>query len=252
MNSPFHLAGSVAVVSGAGSGLGRATAALLRERGAEVVGLDLRPPAGPTDTTCLEVDVTSSTQVVRAMERVADLAGPLRVVVCCAGTAPAERLLGRRGAHTTRSFRRTLAVNLTGTAHVLHAAVSLMLRQQDRGVAQGGLVVCTASVAAFEGQVGQVAYASAKAGVVGLVEDAATTLADRGIRVNAIAPGTFDTPMAAAAGPGVLERISAGIPHPSRLGRPEEYAALVLALVDSPSVSGQTVRLDGALRLAIR
>lgn len=249
-----RLEGTVAVVTGAASGLGRATVRALAERGAEVVGLDLQTPEDSSmDVEFLAVDVTHRDQVEAAMASVTKRGRPLRVVVNCAGTAPARRLLGRAGVHDIASFRRIVAVNLTGTFHVLSAARRLMIGQlegDDRHPDR--VIVNTASVAALEGQMGQIAYATAKAGVVGLTARAARELRAHGIRVNAIAPGPFDTAMAASASPQVLARLTADVPFPSRLGRPAEYASLVLALVGNAAINGQTVRLDGALRLAPR
>jgi NAD(P)-dependent dehydrogenase (short-subunit alcohol dehydrogenase family) len=245
-----------AVVTGAASGLGAATAAALTERGVTVFGLDL-PAAfersGPVDGLVqLGADVTSEDEVQAAINTVIQAPVPLRIVVNCAGIAPGRRVLGKDGPHPLELFRRTIEVNLLGTFNVLRLAAEAISATDPDTSGQRGVVICTASVAAYEGQVGQIAYAASKGGVVGLTISAARDLAQFGIRVNSIAPGIVDTPMLAGLNAEFRERLSATVPFPARLARPEEYARLVTMLVEHDYLNGETIRMDGALRMAPR
>ncbi|MFB9075122.1 MULTISPECIES: SDR family NAD(P)-dependent oxidoreductase [Citricoccus] len=247
---------SSALVTGAASGLGAATAAMLAARGVRVIGVDL--PAGISKAPAVEgvtyvpADVTDAEQV-RAAVAAAGEAGPLRMAVNCAGIAPSARILGRNGSHDLGMFETVVRVNLIGTFTVMTLAAEAMAQTDpvDEDV-QRGLIVNTASVAAFEGQVGQAAYAASKGGVHSLTITAARDLASFGIRVNTIAPGILETPMLATVGEDYRAGLAAGVPFPARLGRPEEYAQLVGSLLDSDYLNGATVRLDGALRMAPR
>ena len=245
-----------ALVTGAASGLGAATAAMLSGRGVRVFGVDL--PAALEDApdvpgvTCVPADVTDREQVRGAVAAAAG-AGPLRTVVNCAGIGPSARVLGRQGVHDLDLFETVLRVNLLGTFTVLALAAERIAATDpvdDDG--QRGLVVNTASVAAFEGQVGQAAYAASKGGVHSLGITAARDLASAGIRVNTIAPGVIETPMLAAVGEEFRAALAAGVPFPRRLGRPGEFAQLVAAFLDNDDLTGTTVRMDGALRMAPR
>ena len=245
-----------ALVTGAASGLGAATAAMLAARGVRVTGLDL--PAGLERAPAVDgvsyvaADVTDHDQVRAAVAAAAD-AGPLRTVVNCAGIAPSARVLGRKGPHDLALFETVVRVNLLGTFTVLTLAAERIAATDpvdDDG--QRGLVVNTASVAAFEGQVGQAAYAASKGGVHSLTITAARDLASSGIRVNTIAPGVLETPMLAGLGEEFRAGLAAGVPFPHRLGRPEEFARLVGSFVDNDYLNGATVRLDGSLRMAPR
>lgn len=248
---------SVALVTGGGSGLGEATARRLHADGAAVVLLDL--PNSPAQKVADELgerarfvaaDVRDEAQVKAAVDAAQEL-GDLRVVVNCAGVATPGRVLGKRGVHDLEQYRTVVEINLIGTFNVLRLAAEAMAQNEpvdeDRGV-----IVMTASVAAYDGQIGQAAYASSKGGIVGLTLSAARDLADKGVRVMTIAPGTFETPMMAGLPNDVKSVLEAQVPHPSRLGRPEEYAKLVGTIVDNTMLNGEVIRLDGALRMPPR
>ena len=245
-----------ALVTGAASGLGAATAAMLAGRGVRVFGVDLpaaleNAPDVP-GVTRVPADVTDREQVRGAVAAAAG-AGPLRTVVNCTGIGPSARVLGKKGVHDLDLFETVLRVNLLGTFTVLALAAERIAATDpvdDDG--QRGLVVNTASVAAFEGQVGQAAYAASKGGVHSLGLTAARDLASAGIRVNTIAPGVIETPMLAAVGEEFRAALAAGVPFPRRLGRPGEFAQLVAAFLDNDYLNGTTVRMDGALRMAPR
>ncbi|MFI7493865.1 SDR family NAD(P)-dependent oxidoreductase [Kocuria sp. M4R2S49] len=245
-----------ALVTGAASGLGAATAAMLAGRGVRVFAVDLPAAiekAPDVDgVTYLAADVTDPDQVRAAVTAAAD-AGPLRTVVNCAGIGPSARVLGKQGVHDLGLFETVLRVNLLGTFTVLALAAERIAATDpldDDG--QRGLVVNTASVAAFEGQVGQAAYAASKGGVHSLGITAARDLASAGIRVNTIAPGVIETPMLAAVSDEFRAGLAAGVPFPRRLGRPGEFAQLVATFLDNDYLNGATVRMDGALRMAPR
>ncbi len=252
----MEIAGSAALVTGAASGLGLATAAALAARGATVYGLDLAAEVSgataPDGVTLLPADVTEEDGVRAALARVDDDGQRLRVAVNCAGIAPSTRLVSRRGPHDLDLFRTVVAVNLVGTFNVLRLAADAMSRQPADADGQRGVVVNTASIAAFEGQVGQVAYAASKAGVAGMTVTAARDLAQHGIRVMAIAPGIVDTPMMAEMPDDVRAGLAASVPFPKRLAGADEYARLVLMIVAHDYLNGETIRMDGALRMGPR
>ncbi|MFC0530290.1 SDR family NAD(P)-dependent oxidoreductase [Phytohabitans kaempferiae] len=251
------LSGAAALVTGGASGLGRATAASLVEAGASVVLVDLpgSPGAeaaaklGPHATFC-PADVCAEDDVARAVATATE-AGPLRVVVNCAGVATPGRVLGRRGPLPLDAFRAVVEVNLVGTFNVLRLSAAAM-RANEPVDGERGVAVLTASVAAFEGQVGQAAYAASKGGVAALTISAARDLADAGIRVVTIAPGIFETPMLRGLPEPVQQSLAAQVPHPSRLGHPDEYAQLVRHIIDNRYLNGAVIRLDGAVRMAPR
>lgn len=251
---------TVALVTGGASGLGEQTARRLLEAGAQVVLVDL--PGGRGEEVAASLgerahfagaDVRDEEQVAAAVAQAASL-GELRIVVSCAGVATPGRILSRRGVLGLDAYRTVVEINLIGTFNVLRLAAEQMAKNtpDDGGHGDRGVVVMTASVAAFDGQIGQAAYASSKAGVVGLTLTAARDLADKGIRVMTIAPGIFETPMMAGLGEDVKSSLEALVPHPPRLGRPEEYASLVAHIVDNPLLNGEVIRLDGALRMPPR
>jgi NAD(P)-dependent dehydrogenase (short-subunit alcohol dehydrogenase family) len=251
----MHIDATTALVTGAASGLGAATAALLAGRGAHVVGLDLPAAIEKTDGAdgvhLVAADVTSATEVQAALDGIPADAPPLRIVVSCAGIAPARRILSSKGIHELELFEKTIAVNLVGTFNVLRLAAAVIADQppaDDDG--QRGVIINTASVAAFEGQIGLIAYSASKGGVAGMTVPAARDLARSGIRVNTIAPGIVDTPLLAALGPDVNASLAAGVPFPARLARPDEYAQLVAMIVEHDYLNGETIRMDGALRMA--
>lgn len=252
---------TVAVVTGGGSGLGGATARRLVADGAKVVILDLEGSAAPAlvdelnaqredSAVFVTADVRDEAQVQAGIERATQL-GELRIAVNCAGIATPGRVVGRGGPLSLETFRTVIDINLVGSFNVLRLAAAAMLGNEpldgDRGV-----IVNTASIAAFDGQIGQAAYAASKGGIVGLTLSAARDLADKAIRVMTIAPGTFETPMLAGLPSEVKEVLEKQVPHPSRLGRPEEYANLVRHIVDNPMLNGEVIRLDGALRMPPR
>lgn len=237
------------LVTGGASGLGRAAALALKARGFRVVVLDLKP--GPDDLLYVEGSVAEEEDVRRAVERAVGEA-PLFALVNAAGVAHAEKVLTREGPHGLAAFRRVLEVNLLGTFNALRLAAWAMRENSPDSEGQRGVIVNTASVAAYEGQIGQAAYAASKAGVVGLTLPVARELAEWGIRVVTVAPGVFATPMLQGLPEKVQEALAAQVPFPKRLGRPEEYAALVLHILENPMLNGEVIRLDGALRLPPR
>ena len=253
----MQIEGASAIVSGAASGLGAATAAALTAAGAHVVGFDLAAGwerNGGMDRvfTAVSGDVTSEPDVAAAVAAAAEK-GPLRVAVSCAGVATAGRILSRQGVHDLDLFGSIVAVNLLGTFNVLRLAAEAMSATEpvdDDG--QRGVIVNTASVAAFDGQVGQIAYSASKGGVAGMTLPAARDLAQYGIRVLTIAPGILDTPLMAGITEEFRVSLAANVPFPKRFGRPEEYANLVLSMVSQDYLNGQVIRLDGALRMPPR
>jgi NAD(P)-dependent dehydrogenase (short-subunit alcohol dehydrogenase family) len=244
--------GISAVVTGAASGLGAATAVALARAGAQVIGLDLAASIEKgtrvDGVRLVAADVTSEEEVVAALETV-DTAAPLRVAINCAGIAPAQRTLSSRGPHDLALFRKTIEVNLIGTYNVLRLAAERIARAEPDANGQRGVIVNTASVAAYEGQIGQTAYAASKGGVVGLTIAAARDLARYGIRVVTIAPGIVDTPMLASLGEEVGAALAATIPFPQRFAKPEEYASLALTVIGHDYLNGETIRMDGAIRM---
>src|SRR5438552_6397346 len=244
----MKIEGIGALVVGGASGLGAATVELLKERGANVAVADLKPPEDGGDTPFYETDVQDEEKVKAAVEGAVEALGELRFCVNCAGVGWAERTIGREGPANPMPFEITLGVNLIGMYRVLrHAAWAMSTNEPDEDGNRGAFVM-TASIAAFDGQIGQTAYSASKAGIVGLTLPAARDLARIGIRVCTIAPGTFDTPLLAALPQENRDALGAAIPHPSRLGRPEEFAALAVHVAENPMLNGETIRLDGALR----
>lgn len=248
---------TVALVTGGVSGLGEATVRRLHAAGAAVVIVDLPRSNGARLADELgararfaAADVRDEVQVRSAIAAAAEL-GELRIVATCAGVAPPGRILGKRGLLPLEDFRAVVEVNLVGTFNVLRLAAEAMATNEPVG-GDRGVVVMTASVAAFDGQVGQAAYAASKGGVVALTLTAARDLAGLGIRVMTIAPGVFETPMMAGLPQDTRERLQALVPHPPRLGRPAEFAALVEHIVANPMLNGEVIRLDGALRMPPR
>ena len=248
---------SVGLVTGGASGLGEATVRRLHAAGAAVVVADLDPARGSAlvdelgeRARFVRTDVRSPEEIAAAVEAAREL-GELRVAVTCAGVATPGRVVGRKGPLYLDTFRTVVDINLVGSFNVLRLAAAAMADNEpvdgDRGV-----VVMTASIAAYDGQVGQAAYAASKGGVVGLTLPAARDLAETGVRVMTIAPGTFATPMLAGLPEETRRVLEAQVPHPSRLGDPREYASLVAHVVDNPMLNGEVVRLDGALRMPPR
>lgn len=249
----MEISGASAIVSGGGSGLGEATAEALAQAGAKVVVLDIDAAkaevvAARIGGVAIAGDVAEEAVVAAAVET-ASLLAPLRVVVACAGIAPAARIAGRGGPHDLALFERVIRVNLIGTFNLMRVAASRMTGNEPLADGERGLIICTASVAAYEGQVGQAAYAASKGGIVALTLPAARELARFGVRVVTIAPGLIHTPLMDTLTPEAREALSRQPLFPQRLGKPAEFGALVLTIAANPLLNGETIRLDGALRL---
>lgn len=249
---------TVAVVSGGASGLGAAAAQALAKAGAQIVILDRNTQAGAQTASDLkgvfiETDVSDPTSVADAMAQIRNQYGALHVAVNCAGIAPAAKTVSKGAAHDPAVFVNTIKVNLIGTFNVASQAAAVMAGNDPLdGDGSRGVIVNTASVAAYEGQVGQVAYAASKGGVVGMTLPMARDLAAQGIRVCAIAPGLFKTPMLEGLPQEVQDSLGAQVPYPSRLGKPTEYAQLVCHIVENQMLNGEVIRLDGAIRMTPR
>jgi NAD(P)-dependent dehydrogenase (short-subunit alcohol dehydrogenase family) len=253
---------AVAVVTGGASGLGLATTKALLDEGAKVVILDLPSSKGEDVAKDLNsefgadraafaaADVTDEEAVAKAFD-VAETMGPVRIVVNCAGTGDAIRVLGKSGVYPLNKFARIVNINLVGTFNVLRLGAERMVKTESIG-GERGVIINTASVAAFDGQIGQAAYSASKGGVVGMTLPIARDLADKQIRVMTIAPGLFDTPLLAGLPEPAKASLGAQVPHPSRLGNPSEYGALAVHIVQNPMLNGEVIRLDGAIRMAPR
>jgi len=247
---------TAAIVTGGASGLGAAAAAALAKNGAKVFAFDL--PASIEGAPSVEgveylaVDVTDHEQVRAGVAQAAASDVPLRTVVNCAGIGPSMRILGKKGVHDLAFYAKVVQVNLVGTFNVLALASEEIAKTEGDEFNQRGVIVNTASIAAYDGQVGQAAYASSKGGIVGLTLPAARDLAQYGIRVCTIAPGIVETPMLATVNEEIRAALAAGVPFPQRLGRPEEYAQLALAIIEHDYLNGEVIRMDGALRMAPR
>jgi NAD(P)-dependent dehydrogenase (short-subunit alcohol dehydrogenase family) len=247
--------GHVAIVTGGASGLGAATARALAAKGAKVALFDINLDAAQSVANeigglALSCNVSSAGDAEKAVARVIDELGTPRILVNCAGIANAGRIVGRDGPHDLDLYRRVIEVNLIGSFNMLRLVSDAASKLDPLETGERGVIISTASVAAFDGQIGQAAYASSKAGIAGLTLPAARELARFGIRVMAIAPGIFGTPMLLAMPQEVQDSLAASIPFPSRLGKPEEYAALALHIIENPMLNGETIRLDGAIRMA--
>ncbi len=254
----MQVEGANALVVGGASGLGEATARRLHAEGASVLIADLNADKGGTLASELgeragfiEADVLEAEEVEAAVGAASE-DGELRISVCCAGIGWAQRTVSKQGPHDLEIFTNVVKVNLIGTFNVLRLAAAAMVGNEPDEGGERGVCVNTASIAAFDGQIGQVAYSASKGGIVGLTLPAARDLASHGVRVLTIAPGLFDTPLLAGLPAEQREKLGAGIPFPSRLGRPAEYADLVAATVANPMLNGETIRLDGALRMPPR
>lgn len=254
----MRIDGSVALVTGGASGLGEATVRQFVSRGGSAVIVDLNEERGHAlatelgaAATFVRADVSNPEQVQAAVDRATSM-GTLRAAISCAGIGIAMRTIGRDGTpHDLGAFQKIISVNLFGTFNILRLAASAMAKNEPQD-GERGVVVNTASVAAFDGQIGQVAYSASKGGIVGLTLPAARDLAKSQIRVVTIAPGTFDTPLLASLGEEIRAALAATIPHPSRLGRPDEFGALACHIVENSYLNGEVIRLDGAIRMAPR
>ncbi len=249
--------GHAALITGGGSGLGAATAAKLAARGAKVALLDVNLEAAKAVAArigglAVACDVTDDKAMAAAIGEARAAHGAARILVNCAGVGPAKRIVGRDGPMPLADFERVIKINLIGTFNAMRLAAADMQTLEPLEDGERGVIVSTASVAAYDGQIGQAAYASSKGGVVALTLPAARELAQFGIRVNAIAPGIFSTPMLAALPEETQKSLAVSVPFPKLLGRPEQYADLVLHIVENRYLNGETIRLDGALRMAPR
>ncbi|MEW6296904.1 MAG: 3-hydroxyacyl-CoA dehydrogenase [Thermodesulfobacteriota bacterium] len=256
----MDIQGIVAVVTGGGSGLGEATARSLVAKGAKVAVLDLGSSKGAVvaqdlgpNALFVAADVTDDEQLAAAISRTVEAFGALHVAVSCAGIATAGRTIDKDGTPLDmRPFRKTIEVNLIGTFNVIRLAAARMVKNPPNADGERGVLINTASVAAFEGQIGQAAYAASKGGVVGMTLPVARDLARDGIRCCTIAPGIFETPMLMGLPESARKALGASVPFPQRLGRPAEYAALACHIIENPMLNGETIRLDGAIRMAPR
>jgi NAD(P)-dependent dehydrogenase (short-subunit alcohol dehydrogenase family) len=253
----MHIQDKVFMVSGAASGLGAATARMLARAGARLMLVDLNAEALKAQASELEAgyavaDITQADAAQAAVDMAISSFGELHGLVNCAGVVAGEKILGKQGAHGLDSFSRVININLIGTFNLLRLAAEAIAKSTANAEGERGVIINTASVAAFDGQVGQAAYAASKGAVASLTLPAARELARYGIRVMTIAPGIFETPMMAGMSDEVRAALSADVPFPPRLGKPEEYAALVRHIIENSMLNGEVIRLDGALRMAAR
>jgi 3-hydroxyacyl-CoA dehydrogenase/3-hydroxy-2-methylbutyryl-CoA dehydrogenase len=255
----MRVAESTAVVTGGASGLGRATAERLVAGGGRVALVDRRASAGAEVARQLgpnalfaAADVTSADEVAAALDQTRERFGGVHVLVNCAGIGLAQRTVGKQGPARLDDFVRVVQVNLIGTFNCIRLAATAMAANAPTADGERGVIINTASVAAFDGQIGQAAYAASKGGIVGLTLPVARDLAELGIRVVTIAPGLFDTPLLASLPEPVRASLAKQVPFPSRLGRPAEYAALALQIIENAMLNGETIRLDGAIRMQPR
>ena len=255
----MEIAGKVFLVTGAGSGLGAATVRALAAAGANVVLADVNREAGENlaaelgaNACFVETDVANEASAVNAVNTANSVFGGLHGLVNCAGVAPAEKVVGRDGPHKLETFARTININLVGTFNMIRLAAEAMLKGEPDAGGERGVIVNTASVAAFEGQLGQAAYAASKGGIVALTLPVARELARSGIRCVTIAPGIMETPMLLGMAPEVQESLGRMVPFPSRMGRPAEFAALVRHIAENSYLNGEVIRLDGAIRMGTK
>jgi NAD(P)-dependent dehydrogenase (short-subunit alcohol dehydrogenase family) len=249
----MEIRGNAFLITGGASGLGAATARLIAREGGKVALADLNEAAGNAlagelGGTFVKCDVSREEDAQRAVDAALGL-GKLVGLVNCAGVAPAVKTVGKDGPHPLEAFRRTVEINLIGTFNVLRLAAAAMSKNEPNAEGERGVIVNTASVAAFDGQIGQAAYAASKSGVAGMTLPIARDLARSGIRVMTIAPGIFETPMLLGMPKEVQDSLGAMVPFPSRLGKPDEYAMLVKQILDNPMLNGEVIRLDGAIRM---
>ncbi|HWG80484.1 MAG TPA: 3-hydroxyacyl-CoA dehydrogenase [Stellaceae bacterium] len=243
-----------AIVTGGGSGLGAATARALAKDGAKVAVLDVnedgaRKVAAEIGGIAVKCDVADGPSAEAAVAKAREANGPARILINCAGIGIGVRIVGRNGPHPLDQFMRVINVNLVGSFNLMRLAAADMQKLDALADGERGVIISTASVAAFEGQIGQAAYSASKGGIVALTLPAAREFAPMGIRVNTIAPGLFATPLMGSLPPEVQQSLGASVPYPQRLGKPEEYAQLVLSIISNPMINGETIRLDGALRM---
>jgi NAD(P)-dependent dehydrogenase (short-subunit alcohol dehydrogenase family) len=255
----MQVEGSSTIVFGGASGLGEASARRLHEHGARVTIADLNEDKGGAladelgdDASFVKTDVTKADEVEAAVAAAAEAEGGLRINVCCAGVGWAEKLAGKRGPHQLQPFETVIGINLIGTFNALRFAAVAMLGNDPNAEGERGVCVNTASAAAYDGQIGQLAYSASKGGIVGMTLPAARDLSSSGIRVVTIAPGLFNTPLFGLLPQEQRDALGATVPFPNRLGEPPEFAQLVQSIVENPMLNGEVIRLDGALRMAPR
>jgi NAD(P)-dependent dehydrogenase (short-subunit alcohol dehydrogenase family) len=253
----MDIAGHAAIVTGGASGLGAATARMLARAEAKVAIFDVNQKAAAevaidVNGIAVTCDVTDSAATEKAFAKAAADHGTARILINCAGVGPAKRIVGRDGPMPLDEFARVISINLVGTFNAMRLAATAMQSVSPLQDGERGIIICTASVAAYEGQIGQAAYAASKGGVVGLIMPAAREFAQFGIRVNGIAPGIFSTPMLHALPEAAQQSLAASVPFPKLLGQPPQYAALVRHMIENRYLNGEVVRLDGALRMAPR
>lgn len=254
----MEIANHIVVVTGGASGMGAATAQHLANLGAKVAVLDLHHEAAKViaeeiDGFAVECDVSDETSLQNAMDAVVKKMGAIHIAISCAGIAPAAKIVGREGPMKMEAFQRTIQINLIGTFHTLRAAAAIMMKQDTlNSDGERGVIINTASVAAFEGQIGQAAYRASKGGVLALTLPAAREFASKGIRVMTIAPGIMQTPMMAGITEEYAERLKETVTFPKRLGRADEYASLAQTIIENHYLNGSVIRLDGGLRMAAR
>ncbi len=255
----MKIEGSVFLITGGGSGLGAATAKLLASKGAKVVVTDVNDKAVQAVATeigasarGMVADVTQEAPMQAAVDLAVKTFGGLNGAISCAGVAPGERVLGKTGPHKLDSFRRTIDINVIGTFNTLRLAAAAMANNTPSAEGERGVIINTASIAAWEGQIGQAAYGASKAAVVGMALPVARELARVGIRVVTIAPGIFDTPMLAAMSEEIRASLAAQIPFPSRLGQPDDFARLAVFIVENTMLNAEVIRLDGAIRMGAK
>lgn len=255
----MNLSNKSFLVTGAASGLGAATAQMLVEAGARVLLVDLNAQAVQTRAQALGenarhavADISDEAAAATAVRAALDAFGGLHGLINCAGIVGAEKILGRQGPHALANFAKVVQVNLVGSFNMLRLAAAAMAEGPADAQGERGVIINTASVAAYDGQIGQAAYAASKGAIASMTLPAARELARFGIRVMTIAPGIFETPMMAGMSAEVRDSLAAGVPFPPRLGRPEEYAALVRHIIENSMLNGEVIRLDGALRMAAR
>ncbi|RSN38122.1 3-hydroxyacyl-CoA dehydrogenase [Amycolatopsis sp. WAC 01416] len=252
----MQITDTAALVTGGASGLACATVKALAAKGARVFALDLAGAIANAEqienVTYVEADVTDPEQVRAAVATAAESGVPLRTVVNCAGIGPSARILSKKGPHDLALYAKVVQINLIGSFNVLTLAAEAIAKTEPLADNARGVIINTASVAAFDGQIGQVAYSSSKSGIVGMTLPAARDLASHGIRVLTIAPGIVDTPMLATVSEEFRASLAEGVPFPKRLARPDEYAQLALSLIDHDYLNGEVIRMDGSLRMAPR